>query len=340
MKINTSVALKRLLKIVCVLLLTLLPVSPLEARDVEQSVEDGIRNALTDAGLNNDAAVRFARQYLFIGTVMINDKYLDLTGDGRTLESRSMEAGYALGSALASAHKVYGGKKLQETANIMMHAVRAGVSPLIASGTYATLAEGGYHFEETLAILHETSEAVRVTRVSDGGEEFSKRVCALAAKRAPVNKVRKEIIASIDRERTRQKDLLARNERELIRKNRAKGGKDDSDPPQRGRSAAPSAATVSESGANTHDNASSSEADSSGSDTSGGDASGGNSSGGGDTSGGDASGGDSSGGGDASGGDASGGDSSGGGDTSGGDASGGDSSGGGDASGGDASGGD
>ncbi|MDR1472857.1 MAG: hypothetical protein LBS75_10090 [Synergistaceae bacterium] len=316
-------AMKGLLKAMCALLALMLAVSPLAAGEVEDFVEDGIKRALLDSGMKGAETFRIARQYVFIGTVMISGKYLNFSEDAGALDSVSAETGYALGSALAVTRGIYGDKKLQDTANIMMLSARAGISPATASTTFETLAVNGYSFEEALSILRETAEAVRVIRGPDGGETFSKRICDLAANRAPASGVKSEISSLAERERTRQKELLAKNEMERMKNLGPASGGDGGDPGRRsGNSSQSSRSAVSKNPSGGDGGAASAAGSSGGGESSESSPSGNSSEGGsgssdGGSSGGDSSGGDSSSGNPSEGGSGSSdGDSSGGGNTS------------------------
>ncbi|MDR1482858.1 MAG: hypothetical protein LBI74_09545 [Synergistaceae bacterium] len=196
------------------LLSTLAHPSAASVSDVEEIIEAGMKEALSSVGLSGLETERIARQYLFIGSVMIKNAPISSLEEEEELLRQSENTGRALGAALGITSMLYGGSRLDETATVMMHSVRAGVSPDIASKTYSVLATSGYAFEAATSLLHEVSEAVRVMRLDDGGDSVCGAIRAKALENAPLSSLKMEITTAMERERERELAILARNEKE------------------------------------------------------------------------------------------------------------------------------
>ncbi|MDR3354276.1 MAG: hypothetical protein LBO21_04505 [Synergistaceae bacterium] len=194
------------------------------ASDVERSIEDGMRAALSDVGLSGAETERIARQYLFIGSVMIKNVQISSLEEEEEFLRQSEEVGRSLGTALGITSTLYGANRLEETATVMMHSVRAGVSPDVAAKTYSVLATSGYAFDAAASLLHEVSETVRAMRSDDGGKSVCGAIQARALKKETLGTLRREITLALERERERQLAILAENDRERRKHNGSDGG--------------------------------------------------------------------------------------------------------------------
>ena len=192
--------------------------------DVEGVIEAGMRAGLSGVGLSGADTERIARQYLFIGSVMIKNVPISSLEQEEEFLRQSEEVGRALGTALGITSTLYGGNKLEETATVMMHSVRAGVSPEIASNTYSVLAASGYAFEAAASLLHDVSEAVRAMRSDDGGASLCGAIRARAMKNETLGSLRREITLAVEREREKQLAILAKNDMERRKHNGSDGG--------------------------------------------------------------------------------------------------------------------
>jgi uncharacterized membrane protein YgcG len=192
--------------------------------DVERAIEAGMRAALSGVGLGGADTERIARQYLFIGSVMIKNVSVSSLEEEEEFLRQSEEVGRALGTALGITSTLYGDNRLEETATVMMHSVRAGVSAEVASNTYSVLATSGYAFEAATSLLHEVSEAVRNMRSDDGGASVCGGIQARAIKNETLGSLRREITLAIDREREKQIAILAKNDMERRKHNGSDNG--------------------------------------------------------------------------------------------------------------------
>ncbi|MDR3332430.1 MAG: hypothetical protein LBT08_07365 [Synergistaceae bacterium] len=200
---------------------------PAVALDVEDVVEAGMREALSEAGMRRQDAERVARQYLFIGTVIIKNFQPGSLAEEEEFLSVSKNAGISLGKALGVTHRLYGTSKLQDTATVMMHSARAGVLPEVASDTFSTLILNGYAFDASISLLHEISEAVRSMKAADGGSAICGTIMANATENVTLGELKREIVVSVDQERARQRALIAKNEEERRRRDSGGGKGDD-----------------------------------------------------------------------------------------------------------------
>jgi hypothetical protein len=209
---------KNLASLVLVALLVVLSVfaqhGAASVSDVEEVLEAGMKEALSGVGLSDLDTERIARQYLFIGSVMIKNVPISSLEEEEELLRQSEDVGKALGAALGITNMLYGSSRLDETATLMMHSVRAGISPEVVSKTYSVLATSGYAFEAATSLLHEVSEAVRVMRADDGGEEVCGAIQEKALENAPLGSRKMEITIAIEREREKTLAIRAKNERE------------------------------------------------------------------------------------------------------------------------------
>lgn len=194
------------------------------AYDIEAILEQGMRESLMRVGINARTADGIARRYMFIGTVMLQNPRHFSVADEDALALQSEKTGAALGKALGYAYNIYGDKKLQDAATVMMHSVRAGVLVDAASETFSALAANGYAFDAAVSVLHETSELVRSSLLPDRGAALCARIRRMAVNKEKVQTVRKEILLASEREKTRQGTMLAAK-READRKG-VNAGKD------------------------------------------------------------------------------------------------------------------
>lgn len=197
--------------------------SPVVASTLEGVVEENMRASLTERGLDERLAVKISRQYVFMGTVMINKTQFASENEHDILLNLAARTGGALGAVLADSYLIYGETKLQETASVMMHSARAGVFPEVASRTFSELAKNGYAFDATVSIVHDASELVRALRMPDGGEVMCARIMSLAGKNEPVGSLKNDIELLARKEVQKQKTLLAKKEAER-KKKEARGG--------------------------------------------------------------------------------------------------------------------
>ncbi|MDR1885561.1 MAG: hypothetical protein LBQ56_04745 [Synergistaceae bacterium] len=195
------------------------------AVEVEEAVEAGMREALSGAGLSDSDAVRIARQYMFMGTVMIKNTQPSSLEEEEEFLNQSRTVGESLGHALGITHRLYGYNKLQETATVMMHSVRAGVRPDVAAETYSALAANGYAFDASVSLLHEISEAVRTMRADDGGAAICATIGQKALENETLGSLKMAVVTAVEQERARQLAILAKNEEE--RRRRDSGGDRD-----------------------------------------------------------------------------------------------------------------
>jgi hypothetical protein len=218
--------------------LLLFRAAPLLASEVETALERSMREFLVKAGIEERTADGIAKRYMFMGTVMIRNAEHISAADDDAILAQSEKTGAALGKALGFAYKVYGDKKLQDAATVMMHSVRAGLLAETASETFASLAANGYAFDATVAILHETSELVRASRLPDAGVALCAQIRKMASGKEKVQFLQKEIKIASKRERDRQESLMAQKEAE--RKKRSDGnGRDRLAADRKGESSAP-----------------------------------------------------------------------------------------------------
>jgi hypothetical protein len=200
---------RRFLAVAFAIIILLMQPSFARASDVEAILEQGMRESLMRIGINARTADGIARRYMFIGTVMLQNPRHFSVADEDALALQSEKTGVALGKALGYAYNVYGDKKLQDAATVMMHSVRAGVLVDAASETFSALAANGYAFDAAVSVLHETSELVRSSLLPDRGAALCARIRKMAAGKEKVQAVRKEILLASEREKTRQETMLA-----------------------------------------------------------------------------------------------------------------------------------
>jgi hypothetical protein len=212
--------------------------APLLASEVETALERSMREFLVKAGIQERTADGIAKRYMFMGTVMIRNTEHISAADDDALLAQSEKTGAALGKALGFAYRVYGDKKLQDAATVMMHSVRAGLLAETASETFTSLAANGYAFDATVAILHETSELVRASRLPDAGVALCAQIRKMASEKEKVQSLQKEIKIATKREKDRQESLMAKKEAERKRRNDG-SGRDRLASDRKGESSAP-----------------------------------------------------------------------------------------------------
>ena len=99
-----------LFTVVVFLLGSVLPA--LAASDYEDAMEKSMYEALVKTGMQGKKATSVAQQYVFIGTVMLNNVQKQLLEDQQDkLFAQAGKVGSALGHALGHAFRVYGDKK-------------------------------------------------------------------------------------------------------------------------------------------------------------------------------------------------------------------------------------
>jgi hypothetical protein len=197
-----------------------------QASEIETILERGMRESLLKVGINKRTADGVAKRYVFIGTVMLQNPRHFSVADGNALVAQSEKTGAALGKALGYAYNVYGDKKLQDAATVMMHSVRAGVLVESASETFSALAANGYAFDAAVSILHETSELVRASLLPDRGAALCAQIRRMAASKEKVQAVQKEIMLASAKEKERQATMMAAKQ-EADRKKRSNSGGGD-----------------------------------------------------------------------------------------------------------------
>ncbi|MDL2263952.1 hypothetical protein LJC31_04800 [Synergistaceae bacterium OttesenSCG-928-I11] len=190
------------------------------ASTLEEIVEESLYNTLREEGIGDLIAGRISARYVFMGSVMINKVQFD---DGEALFSQAQLTGQALGTALATAYLQYGEKALQETASVMMLSVRAGVAPEVAAATLAVLAQNGYAFDASTEIMHEASEIVRALKPNDGGSAICAEISDMIHEQVSVGKLRSEMSSLAEREKNRQRRLIAMREAEKRKKDNQGG---------------------------------------------------------------------------------------------------------------------
>lgn len=195
-------------------LLVLTAIPAFGANLVGRTIEKSLKDALVKTGMQNTLAVKMSQRFLFMGTVMIrNVPPATLEGE-EDLLAQAKRNGEALGIALGNSHKVYKDEKLQETAAMMMHAVRAGLLPETAAETFSAFALHGYAFDASAALVHEAAEAVRTSRFSDSGVELCRQLRKMVSEKEPVQDMKKQVLVAVRREQAKQKELLAQKQKE------------------------------------------------------------------------------------------------------------------------------
>lgn len=199
---------------------------PALGSSLENVLEKSLKDALVKTGMQSSLATKMSQRFLFMGTVMIHHNVPPITQEEEDhLLAQAKRNGEALGTALGNSYRVYKNEKLQETAAMMMHAVRAGLLPETAAETFSTLVLHGYAFDASAALLHEAAEAVRATRLGDSGVELCRQLREMVSEKEPVQDMKKLVIASIKREQTKQRELLAQKQKEReARESERKGG--------------------------------------------------------------------------------------------------------------------
>ncbi|MDR3321271.1 MAG: hypothetical protein LBS93_02395 [Synergistaceae bacterium] len=273
--------------------------SPVSASEIEDILEESMKEALVKTGIADNAANGIAQRFMFIGAVMIkNSEHLSVA-DNDALFAQADNTGRAFGKALGFAYKIYGDKKLQDAATVMMHSVRAGVSTETAAETFTVLAVNGYAFDAAVSLLHDASEFVRSSLLPDNGVSLCEQIRKMASGKEPMQTMINEIRLASNREELRQERLLAQKEAE--RNKREAGGnggsssvrrRNSDESPGRGGSGGGSI-NASSSGGSTSSEGSASSRGSAGGDSSSSGSTGDSSSGGGSSSSGGGSGGDS-----------------------------------------------
>jgi hypothetical protein len=190
-------------------ILLLLTPSLVSASEIESIIELSMKESLVMTGVQERVSGAIARSYVFMGAVMLSTPRYFSAENSAALIAQSEKTGAALGKALGYAYKVYGDKKLQDAATVMMHSVRAGLAAETAAETFAALAGNGYAFDAAVSILHETSEFVRASLLPDRGSAFCAHIRKLAAGKEKVQSIQKEIVLASVREKARQEKLLA-----------------------------------------------------------------------------------------------------------------------------------
>ncbi|MDR3254131.1 MAG: hypothetical protein LBT31_01005 [Synergistaceae bacterium] len=181
-----------------------------------------MKESIVKTGISSKKADGIAQRFMFIGAVMIrNSQHISIADDDAFL-AQSEKTGRALGKALGCAYNIYGEKKLQDAATVMMHSVRAGVLAETASETFTSLAANGYAFDAVVSLLHDASEFVRSSLLPDNGVALCSQIRRMADHKAPIQHLASEIKLASDRENLRQTNLLAqkeanRNKRESAR---------------------------------------------------------------------------------------------------------------------------
>lgn len=199
---------------VTLFLLVLTAIPAFGANQVGRTIEKSLKDALVKTGMQNTLAVKMSQRFLFMGTVMIrNVPPATLEGE-EDLLAQAKRNGEALGIALGNSHKVYKDEKLQETAAMMMHAVRAGLLPETAAETFSAFALHGYAFDASAALVHEAAEAVRTSRFSDSGVELCRQLRKMVSEKEPVQEMKKQVLVAVRREQAKQKELLAQKQKE------------------------------------------------------------------------------------------------------------------------------
>ncbi|MDR1514498.1 MAG: hypothetical protein LBS45_02285 [Synergistaceae bacterium] len=199
------------------------------ASEIESIIELSMKESLVAVGVQGRVSDAVAKRYVFIGTVMLSTPRYFSAENSAALIAQSEKTGAALGKALGCAYNVYGDKKLQDTATVMMRSVRAGLVAETAAATFATLAENGYAFDAVVSILHEASELVRASLLPDRGTALCARIRKLASGKEKVQSLQKEIMFASVRERERQEKLLAQNTPDV----KERGGNGDRAPSSR-----------------------------------------------------------------------------------------------------------
>ena len=217
------------------------------ASTLEEIVEESLYNTLREEGIGDLIAGRISARYVFMGSVMINKVQFD---DGEALFNQAQLTGRALGTALATAYLQYGEKALQETASVMMLSARAGVVPEVAATTFAVLAQNGYAFDASIEIMHEASEIVRVLKPNDGGGAICAEISGMVQEQVSVGKLRSEMLSFAEREKNRQKQLIAMREAERRKKDNRGGDGERSASSSKGDKNGGSSSSGSGSGAN------------------------------------------------------------------------------------------
>ena len=216
---------KRLLTVLVALLLAMLVLPSFAvAYDIEGTIEKSMTDSLLSAGLDEITSLRIARQYMFIGTVMIGKTQLSTASEGDALFTEAEEIGLALGRALAGAKLVYGDSKLEEIAWVMMKSVRAGVPADMAAGTFVALAGNSYTFDAAVSVLDRVAEVVRSIRMQDAGKALCYRIQSLAGDNVSVGAIEKEILVTVRTEKNKQARILAKKEAERLKRDNAGGG--------------------------------------------------------------------------------------------------------------------
>lgn len=205
---------KIILPVLLMILLLLFSASPLRASTIEETVEESMKATLIEQGIDAGMAGKISKQYLFMGTVMINKTRFSVVGEDDLLLESASKTGTALGNALAASYSVYGGDKLQETASVMMHSTRAGVLAETASETFEVLARNGYAFDSAVSTIHQASELVRALRLSDSGNSLCASIRMMASENIPIDSLKNAIVVMAEKEVQKHKQLLAQRETE------------------------------------------------------------------------------------------------------------------------------
>ncbi|MDR1020691.1 MAG: hypothetical protein LBL73_08030 [Synergistaceae bacterium] len=211
---------KRVLAAFIVVALLLCP-SLVSASEIESAIEQSMRDTLIKAGIQGKTADGIARRYMFIGTVMLSTPRYVPAETASALLAQSEKTGTALGKALGTAYRVYGDKKLHDTASLMMRSVRAGLIAETASETFSVLAGNGYAFDAAVSVIQQASEFVRASSLPDRGVALCAQIRKLAAGREKIQVLQKEIVLASAREKEKQRVLMAQKEAEM----REKGGR-------------------------------------------------------------------------------------------------------------------
>lgn len=220
---------KRLLITLTALILGALMLASIAgAYDIEGTIEKSMKDSLLSAGLDEITSLRIARQYMFIGTVMIGKTQLSTDSEGDMLFAQAEETGSALGRALAGTRLIYGNSKLEEIAWVMMKSTRAGIPAGTAADTFVTLAENSYTFDAAVSVLDRVAEVVRSMRMHDAGKALCHKIQSLADESVSVGEIENEILVSARNEKNKQAMILAKKEAERLKRDNA-GGSDSRD---------------------------------------------------------------------------------------------------------------
>jgi hypothetical protein len=204
--------------ILTAVLLTSSPARASSVTAIENLMKESMYDALRLEGIGEQLAWRISESYVFMGTVMINKVQFEENGDGDDIRDRASSTGQALGAALAASYMQYGGDALQETASVMMLSTRAGMTPETASYVFAILSRNGYGLDALVGVMREASEIVRGLKPNDGGASIRDQISGMALTRTPPDELRYTILSAAEREKERQRQLLAQKEMERIKR--------------------------------------------------------------------------------------------------------------------------